>query len=117
MTTLSPDTIQLFDRTREVRVSGPGKRIPIWAVVVDDEAYVRSYRGERGAWYRRARRDGKMTLEGVDVRVEPVEDAALNERVSDAFRAKYGAQSPGSTEAMVTPEVVATTLRLTRDED
>jgi hypothetical protein len=58
-----------------------------------------------------------MTLEGVDVRVEPVEDAALNERVSDAFRAKYGAQSPGSTEAMVTPEVVATTLRLTRDED
>ena len=117
MTTLRPDTIQLFDRTHEVHVSGPSKRIPIWAVVVDDEAYVRSYRGERGAWYRRALRDGRMTLEGVDVRVEPVEDGALNARISDAFRAKYGAQSPESTEAMVKPEIVATTLRLTRDAD
>ncbi len=97
-------------------MSGPSKRIPIWAVVVDDEAYVRSYRGESGAWYRRARRDGRMTLEGVDVRVEPVDDAALNERISDAFRAKYGARSRESTEAMVAPEVVSTTLRLTRDD-
>jgi hypothetical protein len=116
MTTLRPDTIQLLDRTREVHVSGPDKRIPIWAVVVDDEAYVRSYRGESGAWYRRALRDGRMTLEGVDVRVEPEQDSALNERISEAFRAKYGAQSPESTGAMVTPEVVATTLRLLRDE-
>ena len=113
MTTLRPDTIQLFDRTREVHVSGPSKRIPIWAVVVDDEAYVRSYRGEGGAWFRRARRDGRMTLEGVDVRVEPEQDSALNERVSEAFRAKYGARSRESTESMVSPEVVATTLRLT----
>ena len=116
MASLKPDAVQLFDRTREVHVSGPGKRIPIWAVVVDDEAYVRSYRGENGSWYRRALRDGRMTLEGVDVRVEPERDSALNERVSEAFRAKYGARSPESTEAMVTPEVVATTLRLTRDD-
>jgi hypothetical protein len=116
MTTLRPDTIQLFDRTREVHVSGPNKRIPIWAVVVDDEAYVRSYRGEGGAWYRRALRDGRMTLEGVDVRVEPERDDALNERISEAFRAKYGARSPESTEAMLRPEIVATTLRLTRDD-
>ena len=114
MASLRPDAIQLFDRTREVHVSGPAKRIPIWAVVVDDEAYVRSYRGERGAWYRRALRDGRMTLEGLDVRVAPEHDPALNERISDAFRAKYGERSPGSTEAMVTPEVVATTLRLAR---
>jgi hypothetical protein len=116
MTSLRPDTIRLFDRTREVHVSGPSKRIPIWAVVVDDEAYVRSYRGASGAWYRRALRDGRMTLEGVDVRVESVEDGALNERISEAFRAKYGARSPESTEAMVSPDVVATTLRLTRDD-
>ena len=115
MASLRPDAIQLFDRTREVHVAGPSKRIPIWAVVVDDEAYVRSYRAERGAWYRRALRDGRITLEGVDVRVEPERDSALNERISDAFRAKYGARS-SATEAMVTPEVVATTLRLERDD-
>lgn len=32
--------------------------VPVWVVVVDDAVYVRSYRGESGSWYRRARRDG-----------------------------------------------------------
>jgi hypothetical protein len=113
---LPPDAIQLFDHTREVHVATPTKRLPIWAVVVGDEVYVRSYRGERGAWYRRALRDGRMKLEGIDVRVEPVHDSQVNERISDAFRAKYGARSSASTEAMVSPEVVATTLRLKRAE-
>jgi hypothetical protein len=109
---LKPDAIQLLDRRREVHVATPGKRLPIWAVVVDDEAYVRSYRGERGAWYRRAVREGRLEIEGIEARVEPEHDSQLNERISDAFRAKYGKRSPGPTEAMVTPEVVATTLRL-----
>ena len=34
-------------------------------------------------------------------------------RISDAFVAKYGESSPGPTEAMVSPEIVGTTLRLT----
>jgi hypothetical protein len=113
MASLRPDAIQLLDRTREVHVATPAKRLPIWAVVVDDEAYVRSYHGETGAWYRRALREGRMTLEGIEVRVEPEPDPVLNERISDAFRAKYGERSPTATEAMVSPEVVATTLRLT----
>jgi hypothetical protein len=109
---LSPDAIELLDRTREVHVAAPGKRVPIWAVVVDGEAYVRSYRGERGAWYRRALRERRLEIEGIAAGVEPERDPELNERISDAFRAKYGERSPGSTESMVTPEVVATTLRL-----
>jgi hypothetical protein len=113
---LPPNAIELFDRQRELHVATPARRLPIWAVVVDDEVYVRSYRGERGAWYRRALRDGRMTLEGIDVCVEPEHDSELNERISDAFRAKYGAHSPASTETMVSPEVVATTLRLKRAE-
>jgi hypothetical protein len=99
-----------------VHVATPTKRLPIWAVAVDDEVYVRSYHGERGAWYRRALRDGRMKLEGIDVRVEPERDSELNERISDAFRAKYGTRSPASTETMVSLEVVATTLRLMRAE-
>ena len=89
---------------------------PIWAVVVDGDVYVRSYRGERGAWYRRARADGRMTVgvDGSDVEVaaEPAVDEAVNQRVSDAYRAKYGARSPGPTETMVNAEISATTLRL-----
>jgi hypothetical protein len=112
MPSLRPDAIAMLDSTREVHVATPTKRLPIWAVVVDDEAYVRSYRGERGAWYRRAVREGRVEIEGVEARVEPERDPELNERISDAFRAKYGERSPGPTKAMVTPEVVATTLRL-----
>jgi hypothetical protein len=109
---LKPDAIQMLDRKREVHVATPSKRLPVWAVVVDDEAYVRSYHGERGAWYRRAVREGRLEIEGIEARVEPALDPQLNERISDAFRTKYGQRSPGPTAAMVTPEVVATTLRL-----
>ena len=116
MPSLSPDAIELLDRTREVHVSTPGKRLPIWAVVVDGEAYVRSYRGERGAWYRRAIREGRVDIEGIEARVEREDDPEVNARISDAFRAKYGERSASSTEAMVTPEVVATTLRLVAPE-
>jgi len=109
---LRPDAIQMLDRTPEVHIATPGKRLPIWAVVVDDEAYVRSYRGESGAWYRRALREGRIEIEGISARVEPERDPELNERISDAFRRKYGKRSPGSTDTMVTPAVAATTLRL-----
>ena len=112
MPPLTPDAIQLLDRTLEVHVAAPTKSVPVWAVVVDGEAYLRSYRGERGAWYRRALREGRVEIEGIEARVEREPDPELNERISEAFRAKYGERSPGSTDAMVTPEVTATTLRL-----
>src|SRR5690242_16907458 len=102
----------MLDRRLEVHVATPTKPLPIWAVVVDGHAYVRSYRGERGAWYQRAVREGRIEIEGIEARVEPEHDPQINERISDAFRAKYGERSPGPTAAMVTPEVVATTLRL-----
>jgi hypothetical protein len=113
MASLDQETLERFATTREVPV-GEGRTIPIWVVVVDGDAYVRSYRGESGRWYRRARESGRAVIGGVPVAVEPIDDAALDERISDAFRAKYGPTSRGSTEAMVTPEVVATTLRLTQ---
>jgi hypothetical protein len=121
MANLNQASLDLLDRSKEVDVRTPRRdgsisSRPIWVVVVDGTAYVRSYLGERGAWYRRARADGAATLVAgdltLDVRVEPVGDEELNRRISDAFRAKYGKQSPESTEAMVVPDVVATTLRL-----
>jgi hypothetical protein len=100
------------------RRDGSQSRRPIWVVVVDGNAYVRSYRGENGAWYRRARADGEATIgvEGraIEVGVEPVSDDETNRKVSDAFRAKYGERSPGPTETMVNDEVSRTTLRLTQ---
>jgi hypothetical protein len=100
------------------RRDGSMSRRPIWVVVVDDNAYVRSHLGPRAAWYRRALADGGAAIgldeRTIDVGVQPVGDEGLNRQVSEAYRAKYGARSPGSTESMVTPEVSGTTLRLTR---
>jgi len=100
------------------RSDGSTSSRPIWVVVVDGDAYVRSYRGPRGAWYRRAQEDGRLTVvsDGVeiDAAAEPALDDDVNRRVSEAYRAKYGARSPGSTESMVDPEISQTTLRLTQ---
>jgi hypothetical protein len=112
MAPLDQATLERFDRTREVPVGERGP-IPIWIVVVDGGAYVRSYKGESGRWYQRARERGRAVIGGVEVGVEPIDDAALDERISDAFRAKYGETAPRPTAAMVSPEVTATTLRLT----
>jgi hypothetical protein len=100
---------------RTPRGDGTPTSRPIWVVVVDHEAYVRSYAGEHGAWYRRVRRDGtaEVGVEGETVAVRAVPTAGEHDaEISDAYHAKYGRRSPGPTEAMVTPPVVATTLRL-----
>jgi hypothetical protein len=119
--TLDHRTLDLLDQAVEVeartpRQDGSISSRPIWVVVVDGEPYVRSYRADRGAWYRRARRDGRLGLAvedaELDLAAEPVDDEDVNRRVSQAYRAKYGARSPGPTETMVGPEVTVTTLRL-----
>jgi hypothetical protein len=120
---LDQDTLEILDQSLEVEMRTPRRdgsmsSRPIWVVVVDGDAYVRSYRGARGAWYRRALADGSAVLgvggRTLEVVVQPTADDELNRRVSEAFRAKYGARSPGSTEAMVSPEITRTTMRLTR---
>jgi hypothetical protein len=116
------DTLDLLDESVEVdmvtpRRDGSLSKRPIWVVVVDDSPYVRSYRGPSGAWYKRALADGRAVIEvagqSIEAAAEPEHGEEINERVSDAFRAKYAESSPGPTEAMVSAEVSATTLRLT----
>jgi hypothetical protein len=91
---------------------------PIWVVVVDGDAYVRSYKGASGAWYQHALTDHRAAIglddQTFDVGFEPEHDDQLNERISTAFRQKYEERSPSATEAMVNAEVSATTLRLTQ---
>ena len=100
---------------RTPRGDGTPTSRPIWVVVVDGAVYVRSYAGEHGVWYRRARKDGRaeVGVEGETVAVRAVPAAGEHdEQISAAYHHKYGRQSPGPTEAMVTPPVIATTLRL-----
>ena len=64
----------------------------IWSVVVDGELYVRAYNGSRSRWYQAAMRQkaGRIRAAGMtkEVVFEPV-DGAINDRIDDAYRAKY----------------------------
>jgi len=120
---LDQATLDLFDRSVEVDIRTPRRdgsesSRPIWVVVVDGNAYVRSYLGAQGAWYRRALADGRATIAKQDtivpVGLEPDHDEDVNRRVSEAFQSKYGERSAASTATMIDPERSETTLRLTR---
>ncbi|MDI2125048.1 DUF2255 family protein [Yinghuangia seranimata] len=91
----------------------------VWVVVVDEEAYVRSAFGRRSAWYRRLLRHAEAEVEVAGVRltatVQPVDDPELVQRVSGAYRAKYGLGWPGPVESMNGHEAAATTMRLLTD--
>lgn len=97
-----------------VRPDGTRGSTPIWDVEVEDQIYVRSAGGTSGGWYRRLRAnpDGEVRQGGrvYPVRVEPVHDAELLAKVTDAYLAKYH----GSSLLMMfrARDAVAATLRL-----
>lgn len=120
--TFDAETLRLLDETREVRIEtrrdddSPEHRTIIWVVVVEGEAFVRSLRGTRGRWYREISSNPEGALHVHDDRL-PVQAAhategAIVDAVSAAFRSKYQQSSPASTEAMVRPETLPTTLKL-----
>ena len=92
------------------------RRTTIWIVADDSGAYVRSVRGSRGRWYRDlvANPDGAIIFgaERISIRAIAAVDADSIELVSYLFRAKYGRRSRASTESMVQPMTLETTLRL-----
>jgi hypothetical protein len=63
-----------------------------WSVAVDDALYVRGYNGQNSRWYQAAVRQkaGRIITAGVtkEVTFEPV-DGPINNRIDDAYRAKY----------------------------
>jgi hypothetical protein len=96
--------------------ASPEHRTIIWVVVVEGEVFVRSLRGPRGRWYREISSNPEGALHVHDDRL-PVHAAhategAIVDAVSAAFRSKYQQSSPASTEAMVRPETLPTTLKL-----
>ena len=117
-----PDILRLLDDTQEVRIetrrdgNSPEHRTIIWVVVVEGEVFVRSVRGQRGRWYREisSNPEGALHVEEdrIPVRAAPATDGATVDAVSAAFRSKYQQSSPASTEAMVRPETLPTTLKL-----
>jgi hypothetical protein len=119
------ETLSLLDETMEVRIEtrrdadSPEHRTIIWVVVIEGEVFVRSVRGQKGRWYREisSNPEGALHVRGnrIPVRAAHATDGPTVDAVSDAIRSKYEQDSPGPTAAMVRPDVLPTTLKLSPD--
>ena len=81
------DTVEVFTKNAD----GTPRHTTIWLAVVDGTGYIRT--GATG-WWSNIERDPNLVLRIEDkeypLRAVSVEDAALLQRIQDAFRAKYG---------------------------
>ena len=122
MPTFDPEMRLLLRAARTVRIetsAGAGRPVHeaiIW-VVVDDagRVLVRSWRGERGRWFRELRANPVGTLrvgsQRLPIRAELAADPERVEACSDGLRLKY-ATARGSLAQMLVDEVLPRTLEL-----
>jgi hypothetical protein len=93
----------------------------IWSVAVDDGLYVRAYNGQNSRWYQAAMRQkaGRITAAGMtkDVSFEPIPepnrgsvDGPINDRIDDAYRAKYN--SSPYLSSMISPRSRSATVKV-----
>lgn len=77
----------------------------IWNVQVNGNLFVRAYHGTASSWYQSAVREkaGKIVAVGTEfkVRFETEFDEKLNQKIDDAYRQKYGSNSP-----YLTPDIM-----------
>jgi hypothetical protein len=116
------ETLRLLDETEEVHIEtrrdedSPAHRTIVWVVAVDGEVFVRSVRAQKGRWFRELSTNPVGALQvgehRVPVRATPATDAAITTAVSDAYRSKYERDWPGPTAAMLRPDALPTTLKL-----
>jgi hypothetical protein len=89
---------------------------PVWVVRIDDDLYVRSYRGHNGSWFRAARQShqGEINAGGVRKRVRFAEnnDAQTADAIDEAYRAKYQRYGARYVDPMVSADARAATLQL-----
>jgi hypothetical protein len=116
------EELEIFAAAEEVRIAavdegGPRPDVPVWVVRVGDDLYVRSVKGRSGRWYQRIARShqGRVSAGGLECHIT-VEDpgAAVNTEIDAAYGQKYARYGDRYIQAMTTPEVASTTLRLVR---
>jgi len=113
------ETLHLLAHAKEVRIEtsrpdGPVHSAIIWIVVDGHDVFVRSWRGERGRWYREARANPHVGIIAGERRIDATAVSATDpesvRRCSDGFQAKYPKSK--STPMMLANDILDTTLRL-----
>lgn len=93
-------TLQAINQTDDLKIApfradGKTTGTPtwIWEVVVDNRLFVRAYSGKNSRWYQAAiaQQAGYIHTLGqiFNVRFNAISDAALNDRIDEAYRQKY----------------------------
>lgn len=118
--TFEPELVRRLREAEEIRIEtgrsagSPVNTVTIWVVTIGRDVYIRSVRGLRGRWYREAVGSRRAVVHlgrrRIPVKVIRVTDPTLIDRVSAAYRRKYG-RNP-ETDSMVRQGVLRTTLRL-----
>lgn len=107
-------TEEIRIETRQPGAMSPAHRTTIWVVVVGDDVFVRSVRGNAGRWYQEIKANPNAVLhvdaQRLKVKAIPVTDNTPIRLVSDEYRKKYRGSAYATT--MVSNEVLPTTLRL-----
>jgi len=108
----STDTVHIATELQD----GSEVVTPIWSVVVDGVPYIRSGYGDTSKWYRRVQRTARAAfVDGTrryPVTVDNLDDDAINDKVDEAYRAKYAGQGAALNQ-MVKPQARAYTMRIT----
>ena len=118
----TPDELRKVAAAEELELSSvrhdgrPGKRVTIWVVRVGDDLYVRSWKGDTGAWFRatQVHHAGHIEAGGIAKAVTFVAetDDGVNDRIDAAYRAKYRRHGGRYVDPMVAPTARATTIKL-----
>jgi hypothetical protein len=113
-------TLDLLDRSREIQLetardeAATHHRTTIWVVVDADRVLVRSVDGATARWYREAVANPDVVIRAGGGEIEAsalvANDDDRVEAASRGYRSKY--PNSRSTDAMLEPEVLATTLEL-----
>ena len=100
--------------TRRPGAESPAHRTTIWVVVMGDNVFVRSVRGNAGRWFQEIKANPMAFLhlggKRMAVRAIPANDVATIAQVSDEYRRKY--RNSSEMPSMVRNEILPTTLRL-----
>ena len=109
------DEIKLFSLKKEGAYYNP---VTIWIVQVDNDLFVRSYKGVKGAWYQRALINhkgkvsaGKITKEVHFISIS-MKDNVVNDKIDSEYRSKYQKHGATYEEPMISSQATETTIKL-----
>lgn len=118
MTPWTPDDLRLLDAAQELEIAVGSRRwTPIWVVCADEQVYVRTWYRRDTGWFGDAvrSRQARVRVPGLEAEVAVEDVGATSDQVTADVDAAYRTKYPGgATDAMVSAEAAATTLRLDR---